>query len=127
MNVFEVAPRRRCRDAWYRVSGTERVAVGCAAQTRYPRTRTYFEVAPRSRCGESSKRSEQEALVEIDPMGTKKIGVLLDECPLPVRSIGTPGRQLSAPLTWCDLRIAPLSGGSASTRATPGYRLGTAT
>ena len=31
-----------------------------------------------------SKRSEQEALVEIDPMGTKKIAVLLDECSVPV-------------------------------------------
>src|SRR5215213_2538409 len=42
--------------AWYRVSGKERVAVGCAAQTRYARTRTYFEVAPRSRCGDARYR-----------------------------------------------------------------------
>src|SRR5215213_2913627 len=57
--------------AWYRVSGTERVAVGCAAQTRYPRTRTYL-------------KSHRVAGAE--------------------NRIGTPGRQLSAPLTWCDLR-----------------------
>src|SRR5215218_4153860 len=58
--------------AWYRVSGTERVAVGCAAQTRYPRTRTYLKSHRVAGAENRSKRSEQEALVELIPWARRR-------------------------------------------------------
>ena len=54
------------------------------AQTRYPRDKAYLKSHHVSGAENRSNRSEQEAFVEIDPMGAKKIAVLLNECPLPV-------------------------------------------
>ena len=65
-------------------SGMERVAVGCARRRATHGIRTHLKSHRVAGAENRSERSEQEALVEIDPMGGKKIAVLLDECPLPV-------------------------------------------
>jgi hypothetical protein len=49
------------------------------AQTRYPRKGTQLKSHGVAGAENRSERSEQEALVDGNPIGAKKIAVLLDE------------------------------------------------
>jgi hypothetical protein len=101
------------RKGLYRVSGTERVAVGSARRRATHGTRACLNSHRVAGAENRSKRSDQEALVEIDRMGAKKIAVLLGECVLPVMlrlplDVGPDAVELRRTHRECRVTVLPM-------------------